>query len=57
MADTQDKRPRVIACPDCSRPAARVVNGVLLIQSRHGGKTHTTPITLEKLEELLKATR
>jgi len=44
-----------ILCDDqhCSLPVARVVNDVLVIESRHHGKVHRNTISLQRLLNLL----
>jgi len=48
------KRSRRINCPQCDLAAAEIVNGALLIRSRHHGKTHVTAISLDKMKELIE---
>lgn len=43
-----------IHCGDCHLPCARVRDGVLVIESRHGGVKHTNSIRLEDVVELLR---
>ena len=42
---------------DCRRPWGHIYNGVLTVESRHEGKTHTNAIALMTLLQLLKDTR
>ena len=39
--------------PECKLPVARVLNGALVIESRHHGKVHRGTISLHALENLL----
>lgn len=43
-----------IKCGDCHQPYARVHDGVLVIESRHGGVKHTNSIRLEDVVQLLQ---
>jgi len=43
-----------VRCKDCQLPFARVLNGLLVIESRHGGMKHTNSIRLEDVVELLQ---
>lgn len=47
---------RTIPCtnPHCHRPVATIVNGSLVIISRHGGEKHQGIISLETLLQLLQ---
>lgn len=40
---------RKVGCAECRTPVAEVVDGVLVIKSRHHGNVHTTIIRLEAL--------
>jgi hypothetical protein len=44
-----------IPCDDdhCNLPVARILNGVLIIESRHHGKVHRGTISLHWLQNLL----
>jgi hypothetical protein len=37
----------------CHLPSARVINGVLIIESRHHGEVHRCTISLQLLQNLL----
>jgi len=43
-----------IRCCDCHLPYARVRDGVLVIESRHGGTKHVNAIRLEDVVQLLQ---
>jgi hypothetical protein len=46
--------PPPLTCRTCGRPFARVQNGVLVIESKHGSETHTNVISLTQLRALLE---
>jgi hypothetical protein len=46
----------VLKCSCCGYPFAIVVNGVLVIKSRHHGEQHTNTISLVDLVKLLEPT-
>ena len=39
---------------DCNRPWASIYNGVLTVESVHGGSRHTNAVSLEVLLKLLR---
>ncbi len=61
MPDSYKPERLPVACQQCpaqqALPAAYVQGGVLIIQSRHRGETHTTVITLEEVRRLLQEAR
>ena len=42
-----------LPCAHCNQPWAHIQNGCILIDSRHGGQTHTNTIALPRLHLLL----
>jgi hypothetical protein len=42
----------VLRCTECGLPYARVVNGVLVVESRHHGEKHTSVIAIAELDKL-----
>lgn len=48
MATEQQSREIVLRCA-CGLPYARIVNGVLIVTSRHHGETHQNVIALADL--------
>jgi hypothetical protein len=49
---TEDSRARKVLCNCCPRPFAVVRNGMLIIESRHGGDMHPNGFTPEELRTL-----
>jgi hypothetical protein len=43
-----------IDCPRCDMAAAELVNGALIIRSRHHGRYHVTAVSLEKLKTMIE---
>lgn len=41
-----------LICHSCNRPFARLENGVLIIESRHSGETHTNTVAIAELARL-----
>jgi hypothetical protein len=48
--------PAHVSCtdPHCSLPVAKIINGALVIESRHYGKKHQGVISLEWLRDQLE---
>lgn len=42
---------------DCNRPWAHISNGVLLVESVHGGHRHSNAVSLDTLLKLLQGSR
>jgi len=45
-----------IDCPRCDLAAAELIDGALMIRSRHHGRYHMTAVSLEKLKALIEKT-
>ncbi len=43
----------VLRCTECGLPWAKIVNGVLVVESRHHGEKHTSVIAITELEKLM----
>ncbi len=46
-----------IGCNECSNDSARIVDGMLIWQSKHNGRTHLNGISIESLERAIKLSR
>lgn len=42
-----------LGCHICGRPWGYIYNGTLVVESRHGGETHSNVISLQILSQLL----
>ncbi len=56
MSSSPVPRAEFIGCnhPRCSLPVAKIINGSLVITTRHNGEKHQGVISLERLLQLLK---
>lgn len=56
MNDERVKREvETVWCDDCETPTARIINGALVIESRHHSGKHKTVLSLEWLRSKLEA--
>ena len=42
---------------NCGTPWAKIINGVLVVESRHRGEKHTNVLALEELRRLMEQSR
>ena len=51
MSDT-----RTVRCDECRTIVFKMRNGLLIVESKHHGQTHTTVVTFETLREWMQTT-
>ena len=54
MNDQNQNGVVVLRCAECGLPFGRVQNGVLIVESRHHGETHTNAIAVQRLQRLAR---
>lgn len=47
----------LIRCQECTTPVFEFRNGMFILKARHDGSQHTTVLTLEQLEALIREHR